>query len=260
MIAARREYVGTGWGQLHVRRAGDDGPTVVLLHESPLSSRVYEDVLERLGRHARGIAVDTPGYGMSDGPPGVAEIPDYAGAVLEGLDALGVELFAVVGVHTGASLAVQLAVQAPTRVTHAVLSGVPLFDAATREAYLRDWAPEVSVAADGSHLTWAWERYERIWEGPPELLHLGATTLLDNLTDYHRGYNAAFRYDPEPDLPRVACPVLLHTAERDLLVDADRRAVDLFPDARLDLVPDLVGQLPLRRPEAFADRILDFVS
>lgn len=260
MAAAWREYARTSWGQLHVRRAGEDGPAVVLLHESPLSSRAYEAALPWLGRGARAVAVDTPGYGMSDGPPVLAEIPDYAAVVLEGLDALGLDLFAVVGVHTGASLALQLAVQAPGRVTHAVLSGVPLFDAETRAAYLRDWAPEVPVEADGSHLRWAWERYQRIWEGPPALLHLGATTLLANLEAYHRGYNAAFRYDPEPDLASVACPVLLLTAERDLLVESDRRAVELFPDAHLELVEGLVGQLPMRRPETFSARVLDFVS
>lgn len=254
-----RVYVDTRWGQVHARRAGDAGPAAVLLHESPLSSAAYAAVLPHLAPSLRAVALDTPGYGMSDGPPGVAEIPEYAAVLLEAIDALGLDEFAVVGVHTGASLAVQLAVQAPERVTHAMLSGVPVFAPEVRAEYLRSWAPPVAPEADGGHLRWAWERYQRIWQGPPELLHLGATTLLSNLDGYHLAYQAAFRYDPEPDLPAVRCPVLLHTAEDDLLVASDRVAVDLFPDARLEVVPGHVGQLPMRVPAAFAERLVRFV-
>lgn len=254
-----RRYVDTRWGQVHLRDTGTTGPTVVLLHESPLSSAVYEPALGYLGHDLRAVALDTPGYGMSDGPPHTAEIADYATTLLEAIDALGVDRFAVAGVHTGASLAIQLAVQAPDRVTHAVLSGVPVFEPEVRQRYLDTWAPPMQVAADGSHLRWAWERYERIWGGPPALLHLAATTLLANLEHYHHAYLAAFRYDPEPDLGRVRCPVLLATAEQDLLIEADEVAVDRFPDARLEPVAGFRGQLPLRQPEAFAARVRRFV-
>lgn len=255
-----RGYVTTRWGQVHLRRAGDAGPAVVLLHESPLSSAVYQDALPHLGADVRAIAFDTPGYGMSDGPEGIMEIPDYAATLLEAVDALGVDRFAVAGVHTGASLAVQLAVQAPERVTHAILSGVPVWTEEERERYLTSWSPPVAVEPDGAHLDWAWQRYVRIWGGPPELLHFGASTLLMNMSRYHLAYNAAFRYDPVPDLPQVICPVLLLTAEQDLLIASDEVAVAMFPDARLERVPGLPGQLPMRIPARYASRIVEFVT
>src|SRR5690554_3946820 len=115
-----RAYVNTRWGQVHLRREGESGKALVLPHESPLSSTVYEPVLPLLGKRNTAIAFDTPGYGMSDGPPEGSEIPDYAATLLEAIDALGVGDFAAAGVHTGASLAVQLAVQALERVTHLV--------------------------------------------------------------------------------------------------------------------------------------------
>lgn len=255
-----RAYVNTRWGQVHLRREGDSGKVIVLLHESPLSSAVYEPVLSLLGERNTAIAFDTPGYGSSDGPPHTAEIPDYAATLLEALDGLGVDRFAPVGVHTGASLAVQLAVQAPERVTHVVLSGVPVWTPEERAWYLETWAPDVAVADDGSHFQWAWDRYVRIWGGPPELLHIGATTLLSNLERYNVAYQAAFRYDPEPDLGSIRCPVLLLTAEDDLLIESDRNAVDLFSDARLEVVEGLRGQLPMRVPEIFARKVEEFVS
>lgn len=250
----------TRWGQVHVRQAGGAGPAVVLLHESPLSSAAYARALPFLARELRSFALDTPGYGESDGPPGVVEIPDYAATLLEAIDALGLTSFAVVGVHTGASLAVQLAVQARERVSAAVLSGVPVLDPQTRARYLESWAPPMVPCDDGSHFRWAWERYERIWHGPADLLHFGATTLLGNLENYHVGYQAAFRYDPEPDLHRVNCPVLLYTAEDDLLIASDELAVDRFSNARLEKVSGYAGQLPLRIPQEFADRVIRFVK
>src|SRR6056297_1818897 len=96
-----RRYVDTRWGQVHVRDTETAGPAIVLLHESPLSSAVYEPVLPALGLRMRAIAPDTPGYGASDGPDGQAEIRDYAATLLEAIDALGLERFAVAGVHTG---------------------------------------------------------------------------------------------------------------------------------------------------------------
>lgn len=254
-----RGYVTTRWGQVHYRRAGDAGPAVVLLHESPLSSVAYAHALPHLGTGVRAVAFDTPGYGMSDGPEVIAEIPDYATTLLQAVDELGIGRFAVAGVHTGASLAVQLAVQAPERVTHAVLSGVPVWSAEERQRYLTSWSPPVAVDPDGAHLDWAWQRYIRIWGGPPELLHLGASTLLANLAGYHLAYQAAFRYDPLPDLAAVRCPVLLYTAAEDLLISSDEEAVGRFPDARLERVAGFVGQLPMRVPEQYAQRIISFV-
>ena len=255
---ATRRYVDTRWGQVHLREAGE-GHAIVLLHESPLSSRVYEDVLPLLAARARAVAFDTPGYGMSDPPPSECEIPDYATTLLEAVSALGIERFAAVGVHTGASLALQLAVQAPERVTHVVFSGLPLLEPETRAEMLASWSPRVEPDDAGTHLTWAWDRYTRIWGGPASAVHFGATHLLGNIERYHWAYNAAFRYDPEPDLDKISAPVLFLTAEEDLLIAEDRLAAERIAGAQLTVVPGFRGQLPLRAPQQFASGVLDFV-
>jgi pimeloyl-ACP methyl ester carboxylesterase len=259
-MSAVRRYVEASWGQVHIREAGDPAARegIVLLHESPLSGLVYEPVLPLLGRSWRAVALDTPGYGSSDPPPDEREIPHYAAVLLEAVTALGIERFVAVGCHTGASLALQMALQASDRAVGLVLTGIPVLSAGERDRYLATWAPEVNPDPSGAHLRWAWERYERIWEGPAELLHLGATLLLGNLGRYHWAYNAAFRYDPEPDLPRVSCPIRFVTAERDLLIAADREAARRLEGARLVEVPGLHGQLPLRAPERFAEEVLRF--
>src|SRR5579862_5428395 len=95
MSAARtgvsRHYVAVGDRDVHYRRAGA-GPPVVLLHESPLSSLVYQGHVERLAAAGfSAIALDTPGYGNSDPLAALApSIADFASALVATLDALGV--------------------------------------------------------------------------------------------------------------------------------------------------------------------------
>ena len=44
-------YADTPLGQVHYREAGS-GPAIVLLHESPISGRIYEPSLPFLGQRA----------------------------------------------------------------------------------------------------------------------------------------------------------------------------------------------------------------
>lgn len=259
-----RGYIDSDWGQVHYRSAGSDGPVVVFFHESPLSSVAYEVALPYLGRSLRALALDTPGYGLSDPPPSEGfEIPDYAGALLRAIDGLGIESFAVAGVHTGASLALEVGLQAgAARVTHAVLTGVPLMSVERRREFMASWSPPMAPTPDGSHLQWAWERYQRIWgaDSPAGILDVGATQILSVLERYEWAYNAAFRYDPGPHLAGLTCPTLLLDAEYDIFADMDEPVAALLPDARIEIVPGLGGQLPIRVPETYAAKVIAFVT
>ncbi|MCS7003115.1 MAG: alpha/beta hydrolase, partial [Dehalococcoidia bacterium] len=109
-------YVNTPEGQIHYR-AGGEGFPLVLLHQNPSSSMMWEAVQPGLiagGR--RVIAFDTPGYGLSDPPPIKPDIPYYARRILNALDLLGVDRFDVCGHHTGALIGGTLAADHPDRV------------------------------------------------------------------------------------------------------------------------------------------------
>ena len=124
-----RGYASCRWGQVHYRAAGtaEGGarPAALLFHESPQSSAIFERALPLLGERIAAYALDTPGYGYSDPPPGPRSLPEYAAAMLEAASSLGLDRFAAVGVHTGTGIALQMAVQAPERVSHLVISGTP---------------------------------------------------------------------------------------------------------------------------------------
>lgn len=252
-MTTRRGYVGTPGHQIHYRAAGTSGPAIVLFHESPQSSNVFEPALHSLGRTMRAFALDTPGYGMSDPPPVPLEIPDYAALLLAAIDELSLESFTVTGQHTGASLALEVARQAgPERVRHVVLSGVALLTENERAEFLAHWAPDKAFTEDGSHFKELWDRYLRLWESPPEIINLSVTNIASVLPRYNWAYNAAFRYDPAPVLAHLRAEILLLTARRDMLAHLDARAAQIRQDAVRVTLTDTTGQLPWREPEAFA--------
>ncbi|GHH69245.1 hypothetical protein GCM10017673_19410 [Streptosporangium violaceochromogenes] len=255
-----RGYVGPEGAQIHYRASGTAGPVVALFHESPQASNVFEPALPALGRSLRAFAFDTPGYGLSDPPAAPLEIPDYARLLLCAIDALGIEEFAVAGQHTGASLALEVArLAGPGRVTHAILSGL-LLDRAEREELGASWAPDKRVDAEGGHLRDLWARYLVLWERPPDLVNLAVTNIASVFERYNWAYNAAFRHDPTGALRTVPCPVLLLTAERDMLARWDERALSIRPDAKAVRLTGTTGQLPWRVPEEFASVLSSFIA
>ena len=70
-----RGYVNSDTGQVHYRRSGDAGSALMLFHESPLNSAIYEPSLPLLGRSLCAVAFDTPGYGLSGSPTSSARDP-----------------------------------------------------------------------------------------------------------------------------------------------------------------------------------------
>jgi pimeloyl-ACP methyl ester carboxylesterase len=81
------------------------------------------------GAGLRIIALDRPGYGLSDFQPG-RRILDWPGDVAEVADALGLERFGVLGSSGGGPYALACAHALPKRVTRAgLISGVGPYDA-----------------------------------------------------------------------------------------------------------------------------------
>lgn len=257
----RRCYVDTSWGQVHAVTAGDTGPWIALLHESPLSSTVWLDVVGELAGRARVVAFDTPGYGASSPPPGPGhEIEEYADVLAEAAAGLGLVAPVFAGVHTGASLAIELAHRVPD-TRGVVLSGVALFSEDQRQEFIDGWTPPIPSDVDGAEFSWAVERYRRIWpELTPELLHVAVVEVLRVKDRYDWGYQAAFRHDPAGPLAALRIPVLLLDAEHDMLAFADQLAMELAADARLELLPGLPGQPHLRAPKTYADHLIAFAD
>lgn len=257
----RAGYAETPLGQIHYREAGTGSP-VILLHESPISGKVYEAALGKVGRRVRAIAPDTPGYGASDPPPQPLSIAGYAERLVLFLGTLGLERVALVGNHTGGSIAIQIAADHPDLVHSLVVLGCPLYDQEESQHQLQNYLEPFTLSTSGSHLEWVWNRYKHIWgaDSPLELLHMATTEFLRTADRYDWAYQAAFRFDAAKVLPHVICPTLFLVTEGDILRNKNEKAVALSPHAEGKIIESPYGQYPARDPEGFASELFNFLE
>jgi pimeloyl-ACP methyl ester carboxylesterase len=102
----------------HFVTAGDPtAPTVLFLHGNPESWRAWEPQIEHFADTYHIIAADLKGYGQSDKSPGDWRWEGCAEELLNLLDQIGVERFAIVSHDRGSVLADYLAGNHPERVT-----------------------------------------------------------------------------------------------------------------------------------------------
>src|SRR5581483_11388064 len=108
-------------------------PTVVLVHGLGASSSYMAPLARSLAPHCRVLAPDLPGFGKSDHPPHVLDVPQLADALIDWMAAVGLPRAALVGNSMGCQIAVDAAVRYPERVERLVLQGVTI-DPAARSA------------------------------------------------------------------------------------------------------------------------------
>jgi pimeloyl-ACP methyl ester carboxylesterase len=234
--ALRCGYVTVGAGSMHYRQAGSrDRPCLLLLHQSPSSSAMYETLMSELADEFYLLAPDTPGFGNSDalaGAPGDADIAQYAGAIRGFLDAMGIAQCRVFGHHTGAGIAVQLAHDFPAAVTAMVLSGPTLLSEELKAA-LPGLASPIPVAADGSHLEAMWQRIAaKDPEAPLAIIQREVQLAFACGEHYQASYIAVTKQPFAQQLPSIECPVLVFAGDADPLYGAVEPTVALLPNAR----------------------------
>ena len=233
-----RGYMATSFGQVHYRYAGTPGaPVLLLLHQTPSTSAMYEPMMQALGPHFRLIAPDTPGMGMSDAMPGKMTIPRLAQGIAEFLDELGVVRCYVFGHHTGASIAVELGAQQPSLVEAVALSGPPLLTATMRET-LPALASAFDVREDGKHLASMWQRIrDKDHDAPLEIIERETLNGIRLGDRYRAAYAAVVEHDIATTMTGLECPALVFAGTEDtlysqldaafeLLKHGERRSID----------------------------------
>lgn len=233
-VKIRRHFISVGGRKVHYRRAGD-GPALILLHASPVSSRVFEKAMRLFGQHYTCFAFDTPSNGLSDPLPiDDPDMADFADAQADTLRALGIESCIAYGRHTGASIGVELARRHPDLVTMVMTDGYPVFSPEQREAYLSGYLSDLPLEPDGSHLVWIWNRYRdqfvfwpwnkkvaefRADVDMPEVgfLQDGVIALMEAGNGYKEPYRAVFKHDALDALAEVKTPVCVASRPGDSL-------------------------------------------
>jgi pimeloyl-ACP methyl ester carboxylesterase len=155
-----------GGRRVHYRRCGR-GPVLLMVHQSPRSSAEYEPLMRRWGEYFTCIAPDTPGFGQSDPLPGEPDIADFADALCETIDALGIGPCPAYGFHSGGIILVTALKRQPQRFRALAVGGYAIWTADEMRIFGERYLPEFYPSPYGEHLAWLWNRMlEQSWVFP----------------------------------------------------------------------------------------------
>jgi 3-oxoadipate enol-lactonase/4-carboxymuconolactone decarboxylase len=243
---------------------GPDGGPLILLGPSlgTSAATLWGGVADRLANHARLVGWDLPGHGRS-GPAAAFTIADLAGAVLALADRLGAETFHYAGDSVGGAVGLQLALDAPRRVSTATLmcTGAVI---GTPDGWRERAA---TVRADGIAPMVATSPQR--WFAPGFVdRHPGvAAALLDSLShtdpeSYACACEALADFDVVRRLREIAAPVLAIAGRDDVPTPPEslQRIADGVPNGEI-VVLDGVGHLaPAEAPDRVAALIAENVE
>jgi len=221
-----RHYRQGRFGQLHYRLAMPQAisagqkikkPALLCLHPTSNSSRIYNQLLAQLGCDRIVIAIDTPGFGLSDPLPFQPSIADYSAYIAELIAELAKELdfqqLDLLGYHAGSKIAVTLARQQPNLVRRLALISTPIYtkEELAEQQKLLDTPLTNPWPTDGTPLKNAWQT---IWSSRDELADVWFVQRevaegLNNLEHTHAASLAELDVQFDEQLPLIEHPLLV---------------------------------------------------
>jgi pimeloyl-ACP methyl ester carboxylesterase len=275
-----RRFARTAAGLVHLRTlavasGAADSPPLWMMHACPASSASLQPLMRALEPLARPLcAADLAGYGDSDPLPlAEPEVTDFAGQMLASWDALGIASADVYGFHTGAHVAIEMALLAPKRVTRLVLDGLLVLHDTERGEYLERYAPPMTPDEHGTQVfralnfirdqAWFFPHFRRDAAHnlrgpamPAPVLHALTVDLLKATESYHLGYRAVFRHKVLERAARLGQPVLLLADSNDPTRRGLSAVAARLPTAAHEVLTTPAGADPMALK---AERIVKFL-
>lgn len=223
MTALMKGYAQTSAGQIHYRTldgpAGSGAP-VLFFHRTPVTSASFIRVMEHLDGWRRLVAFDTPGFGESFTPEAGTTMATFTSAFLEAIDALGIDRFHLVGHHTGAHFATEIALAAPDRALSLMLDGAMVLSAEQiANAASAAPTPPVIVDEDGAYAAGAWKflrPYYTVFD--QRCIHDEFVGALRSTFTRDACMALVRVHDMATQVARVTCPVIASAAQDDVFI------------------------------------------
>jgi 3-oxoadipate enol-lactonase len=245
------------------------GPPLVLLHAGGTDARMWDEQYPRLAEQFSVLRFDARGHGRSSLPAGSSSFVDDLTRLM---DAVGLEAATLVGLSTGARVAVETALEHPRRASALVLASPVLRDQ-PRSAEVRRFAADEDALFERGDIEAAIELGQRFWvAGPHRRLEELDLTLREQLTEMGRQVYANYlAADPRPGpekeppgqpLANITAPTLVVVGRLDveeILATAARLQTEI-PTARLVTVADVGHMISLERPNDFTELVMDFLT
>ena len=262
----RRRYIDGRYGQIHVRETLPTDtqtvqPPLVLLHQSPLSGRMFDQFMPYLTKNRLVIALDTPGYGESDRPQARPTANDYADAIVEAISGVYTTPFDILGYHTGAALAAIAASRHPNAIRRVVLIAMPYFTKERRNEILQQVTQEKNYEADGSHLPPLWTGTYGVKPDGQSVDDVARIVAEKQRPGLLGGWalQSTMERDLAPDL-RAIRQKTLALAPHDSLQSATKAASDLIANSNFVDLPGLAYGLFDAAADQLAAPVNDFLA
>jgi len=256
---------------------GEQGRHRPILFIHGLSGQ-WQNWLENIPHFAeqrRVVAVDLPGFGLSDMPGEKLTIELYGRVVAELCERLDLSPAVVVGNSMGGFVAAELAITHPESVERLMLlssAGVSQMDVAKRPVMAMAKAAALLATSNVAQMKLVARRAKvRHWvlglvarypgRLKPDLMFEGMMKGA-NKPGFEDALRACLSYDFRERLPQIGCPTLVAWGEKDAIIpvrDADK-FVELVPGARKVIFKD-TGHVPmLERPRTFNACLEEFLE
>lgn len=258
----RRGYVDGPYGQLHYADQGT-GRVVILIHMSGFDHTQFTKAIPILADAGfRAIAIDLPGFGMSDPSPSAPMVSDYALAVSSLVDALDVDSAVMVGSHLGALIASEVAVKYPALVERLVLAGpMPTtLEERTSHGSLIEAEKNAMISTDGSHLMEMWNlvlHYFQGWTDIEAVQRLVISQFSAGSRNWY-GHNAVFSYDHASTLAIHKQPCLILNNTGDINHIFSLRTRDKFPEFKYQELKGGTALIVDEQPAEWTNAVIKF--
>jgi pimeloyl-ACP methyl ester carboxylesterase len=254
-----KAYTSGRFGQIHYCTVGEGQP-LVLMHQSPTSMIQFDKVWQPLAdKGFQVIGIDLPGFGGSDGPTEVPTIADYAHIVPAVLDDLGIDKADILGHHTGAIVATEVALQFPERINRIILNGPLPITGEEREffkqhlAQEKEWAPR----EDGSHLSEQWKFRIAAQPGWSDLdaIHRHVVAGAAAWPNAWYAHDAVMAYDHGEAMAKITHPCLVFSNTGDSIHAVAERSKEMRPDFDWLEIEGGTFDIIDEQPEAWTDAV-----
>ncbi len=246
-------------------RDDGEGPTIVLLHGIGGNHTIWNEVIPDLVGSFRVLAPDLRGHGRSPAPPSSEySYPELETDLLHLLDQKGILSAHLVGVSGGASLALLLALDHPSRVRSlTMVSGAAYCDSQTRSVAER-WAEVYSKEGpDAFALRVLKDLYYPDWmeEHLDFADKVRAEAQRMDIEPAVRWSRAMMKFDERRRIASLALPTLIVQGMDDQVVDPSHGRIlrQSIPGAQIRIFAQTGHMIPVERPHETADAIARFV-
>ncbi len=262
MSVIRKAYIDTKAGQLHYRSSSIEtrGSAIVFFHRCPVTSASFNKVLTAMSEFRPLIAFDLPGFGESYTPKNGVSISDMSQSFIEALDKLSIETVHLVGHHTGAHFAAELAHALQSRALSLMIDGAMVSSAQERRKVTPP-NPAPTITRDGTYAQTAWrflEPYYTIFDA--ECIHNEFVGALSSSFTRSNCMDAVRNHNMENILKEIACPVMATCAEDDVFEPHLDRILASKPDALVKRYGAAGIASPELQTETFCELLKSLVS